>query len=107
MPATQPKTEILALDGEIDLHRSPEIKALLQPLVQRKASRILLDLSRVTYIDSSGLAVLIEALQRVLFDGGKLGLFGLQQTVSSIFEIARLDQVFEIFRDEASALAVD
>lgn len=105
MPATLPKTEILALDGEIDLHRSPEIKELLQPLTQRKVPRILLDLSGVTYMDSSGLAVVIEALQSVLAYGGKFGLFGLQESVRSIFEIARLDQVFEIFPDEATALA--
>lgn len=107
MPATLPKTEILALDGEIDLHRSPEIKDLLRPLVQRKAPRILLDLSDVTYMDSSGLAVVIEALQSVLAYGGKFGLFGLQESVRSIFEIARLDQVFEIFPDQAAALARD
>lgn len=107
MPATLLKTEILALDGEIDLHRSPEIKDLLQPLIQRKAPRILLDLSGVTYMDSSGLAVLIEALQHVLGFGGKFGLFGLQESVQNIFAIARLDQVFEIFHDEATAVAAD
>jgi len=98
-------TETLALVGEIDLHRSPEVKELLTPLVERKAPRILLDLSGVNYIDSSGLAVLIEALQRVLSYGGQLGIFGLQESVKSIFEIARLDQVFQIFRDEEAALA--
>lgn len=107
MPSTLPKTEILALEGEIDLHRSPEIKDLLQPFIQRKMPRILLDLSGVTYMDSSGLAVFIEALQHVLGYGGKLGLFGLQESVRSIFEIARLDQVFEIYRDKATALAAN
>jgi anti-sigma B factor antagonist len=107
MTATLPKTEILVLLGEIDLHRSPEIKELLQPLVAGKAPRILLDLSAVTYMDSSGLAVFIEALQKVLGYGGKLGLFGLQDGVRNIFEIARLDQVFEIYHDEATALAAD
>lgn len=107
MTATPSKTETLALDGEIDLHRSPEIKDLLQPLIQRKVPRILLDLSRVTYMDSSGLAVLIEALQQVFGYGGKFGLFGLQESVRNIFEIARLDQVFDIFPDKAAALAAD
>jgi anti-sigma B factor antagonist len=105
MPATLPTTETLSLAGEIDLHRSPEVKALLQPPIERKTGRILLDLSRVSYIDSSGLAVLIEGLQRVLGYGGRLGLFGLQESVRNIFEIARLDQVFELYPDEAAALA--
>jgi anti-sigma B factor antagonist len=103
MPATLPKPDTLVLDGEIDLHRSPEIKERLAPLFQRKAPRILIDLSAVTYIDSSGLAVLIEALQRAVSYGGKLGLFGLQESVRHIFEIARLDQVFQVYPDEAAA----
>jgi anti-sigma B factor antagonist len=105
MPSTLPKTEVLALEGEIDLHRSPEIKEMLQPLIQQKVPRILLDLTGVSYIDSSGLAVFIEALQLVLGYGGKLGLFGLQESVRNIFAIARLDQVFEIFPTEAEAQA--
>jgi anti-sigma B factor antagonist len=107
MPAAPSQPETLVLDGEIDLHRSPEIKTLLLPLLERKAPRILLDLSRVTYIDSSGLATLIEALQRVMGYGGRLGLFGLQEGVRNIFEIARLDQVFEVFPDAAAAQAAN
>jgi anti-sigma B factor antagonist len=105
MPATQPKTGILTLEGEIDLHRSPQVKESLQPLIEGKVPRVLIDLSAVTYIDSSGLAVLIEALQSVLGYDGKFGIFGLQKSVKSIFDIARLDQVFEIFPDEAAAQA--
>ena len=56
-------------------------------------------------IDSSGLAVLIEAMQTVEGHGGKFALAGLQETVRPIFEIARLDQVFRIFPDVDSALA--
>ncbi|MEA3206959.1 MAG: anti-sigma factor antagonist [Chthoniobacter sp.] len=103
MPAPKPKTGILALAGEIDLHRSPEVKQTLQPLIDQKMPCILIDMSGVTYIDSSGLAAFIEALQRVLGYGGKFGLFGLRQSVRNIFEIARLDQVFQIFPDEAAA----
>jgi anti-sigma B factor antagonist len=104
MPATLP-TETITLAGEIDLHRSQEVKEALAAPIQRKTSRILLDLSSVSYIDSSGLAVLIEALQRVLGYGGKFGLFGLQESVRNIFGIARLDQVFQIYPDESAALA--
>jgi anti-sigma B factor antagonist len=105
MSATLPKPEVLILSGEIDLHRSPEVKAQLQPLIVAKAPRIFIDLTGVTYMDSSALAVFIEALQRVIAYGGKFGLFGLQESVRNIFEIARLDQVFQIYPDEAAALA--
>ena len=104
--ATLPnQTGILALQGEIDLHRSPEVKQTLDPLIAKKLPRILLDLSAVTYIDSSGLATLIETLQRVQAYGGKFALFGLRDSVRSVFEIARLDQIFRLFADESSALA--
>ena len=62
-----------------------------------RPAQLIIDLSEVTYVDSSGLALLIEAMQGVAAYGGKFGLVGLQQTVRTIFEIARLDQVFRIF----------
>lgn len=98
-----PTTGILALEGEIDLHRSPQIKETLEPLLSQKVPVLLIDMSAVSYIDSSGLAVFIETLQRVMGYGGKFGLFGLRDSVRGIFEIARLDQVFNLFPDEASA----
>ena len=73
-------------------------------MVQQKPKRLIVDLSRVTYIDSSGLAVLIEGMQNMDALGGKLVLAGLQENVRSIFEIARLDQVFVIFPDVKTAL---
>ena len=96
---------ILALEGDIDLYQSAAVKAKLAELIDRKMQRILVDMSRVNYIDSSGLALFIECLQRIAACEGKLGLFGLQPTVSHIFEIARLDQVLHIYPDETTARA--
>ncbi len=103
--ASREQSEILELAGEIDLYRSPEVKAALEPFISKKIPRILVDLSAVSYIDSSGLAVLIEALQRIQSYGGKFILFGLRETVRGIFDIARLDQIFSITADRAAALA--
>jgi anti-anti-sigma factor len=96
---------ILPLNGEIDLHVSPRIALSLSQMVKKKPAKLIVDMSRVTYIDSSGLAVLIEAMQSVEEYGGAFVIAGLQETVRSIFEIARLDQVFRIFPDVNSALA--
>lgn len=74
-------------------------------MIDKKPARLVIDLSRVTYIDSSGLAVLIEGMQNVNAYGGKFFLAGLQEDVRPIFEIARLDQVFVIFPDTETALA--
>jgi anti-sigma B factor antagonist len=103
--APQPQTGIVALEGEIDLHRSPEVKETLEPLIAKRVPRILLDFSKVTYIDSSGLAAMIETLQRIQSYGGKFAMFGLRDSVRSVFHIARLDQIFSLFPDEAAALA--
>jgi len=96
---------ILPLEGEIDLHVSPRISAALAAMIDQKPQRLVVDLSKVTYIDSSGLAVLIEGMQNVEAYGGKFILAGIQENVKPIFEIARLDQVFIIFPHVDAALA--
>lgn len=104
MPETHP-SNVLPLEGEIDLHVSPQISGSLKSMIEEKPKQLVVDLSRVSYIDSSGLAVLIEAMQGVAAYGGKFALAGLQNSVRPIFEIARLDQIFEIYPDVDSALA--
>ena len=96
---------VLTLDGEIDLHVSPRISASISAMIEDKPKQVVVDLTKVTYIDSSGLAVLIEGMQNVEAYGGRFALVGLQAGVRPIFEIARLDQVFRIFPDAKSALA--
>src|SRR2546429_949630 len=96
---------VLPLEGEIDLHVSPRVAKSLAEMIERKPQRLVVDLSRVSYIDSSGLAVLIEGMQNVEEYGGKFILAGLQENVRPIFEIARLDQVFIIFPHVDAALA--
>ena len=102
-PTPQTSTGLLALEGEVDLHRAPELRAALAPLVAEKVPRLLIDLTKVRYIDSSGLAVFIETLQRVMAYGGSFALFGLSDSVRTIFHVACLDQVFRIFPDQAAA----
>jgi anti-sigma B factor antagonist len=110
MPATFPmprknRPNVLPLEGEIDLHISPNVVAALNKMIEKKPKQLVVDLSQVTYIDSAGLAALIEGMQKVEAYGGKFALASLQETVRSIFEISRLDQVFRIFPDADGALA--
>ena len=102
---SQSRSNVLPLKGEIDLHVSPSVTASLNAMIVKKPERLVVDLSDVSYIDSAGLAALIEAMQKVEDYGGKFALAGLQETVRSIFEISRLDQVFQIFPDTDAALA--
>jgi anti-sigma B factor antagonist len=98
-------SNVLPLEGEIDLHVSPEVADSLQAMIKKKPKQLVVDLSKVTYMDSSGLAVLIQAMQNVQEYGGKFALANVQPSVQHIFEIARLDQVFQIAPDVDSALA--
>jgi anti-sigma B factor antagonist len=99
------RPNVLPLEGEIDLHVSLNVVASLQMMVEQKPKQLIVDLARVTYIDSSGLAALIEGMQNVQEYGGTFVLASLQEPVRTIFEIARLNQVFRIFPDVNAALA--
>ncbi len=100
---SNPEPNILALEGEIDLHESPAVKERLRKMLESKPLRVFVDLTAVKYIDSSGLAVLIEAMQRINGYGGRLALYGIHANVQNIFHISRLDQVFHIFADKETA----
>ena len=95
----------MPLEGEIDLHISAEVAESLRTMIEKKPKIVVVDLAKVTYLDSSGLAVLIEGMQNVQKYGGKFILANVQESVQHIFDIARLDQVFQIFPDIDSALA--
>ena len=95
---------ILDLDGEIDLHRSPEVRAEIGKLIDRKSKALAVHFGKVSYIDSSGLATIIDAFQKMRGYGGKLGLVALTTPVRSVFEVARLDQFFKIFDEESAAV---
>src|SRR5213596_2416979 len=99
------RPNVLPLDGEIDLHVSPNVTASLRMMIEKKPKQLIVDLARVSYIDSSGLAALIEGMQNVQQYGGTFALASLQEPVRTIFEIARLDQIFRIYPDVNAALA--
>jgi len=101
----QHRPNVLPLEGDIDLHVSPAVTASLNAMIKKKPERIVIDLSRATYIDSAGMAALMLAMQDVEAYGGKFFLSGLQETTRSIFEISRLDGIFRIFPDIDAALA--
>ena len=103
--AARQHPNILPLEGEIDLHVSPALTQSLNAMTEKKPERMVIDLSRATFIDSAGLAALILAMQTVQAYGGRFFLTGLHETMRSIFETSRLDQVFQIFPDADAALA--
>src|SRR5436190_7321698 len=87
----------IRLSGEIDLQHSPELRQLLQRKARLKAPAILLDFNDVQYIDSSGLATLVEYYKNSRSYSGKLAVAGLTDRVRSIFELVRLGEVFGVY----------
>ena len=95
----------IRLSGEIDLQHSPRLRQLLQSKVCAKAPLILLDFTEVRYIDSSGLATLVEYYKNSRSYSGRLAVAGLSNRVRSIFDLVRLGEVFGVFTTVAEAKA--
>ena len=97
-------TSILKITGDVDLYSSPQVRKQVLSLISKKNKNLLVDLADVNYMDSSGVATLVEALQLTKKSGGKLKLFSLGTTVKDVFELSRLDKVFDICDNEQQAL---
>lgn len=94
--STQGSFAIVSLTGEVDLHTSP--KARQQILDQLTAGRnVLVDLSQVEYIDSSGIASLVEGLRMAKGNSQQFGLVGVSKPAMQVLQLAKLDKVFPIF----------
>jgi anti-sigma B factor antagonist len=95
---------VVALKGEIDMEEAPTVRRTLLDSLKQKRD-ILVDLSEVTYIDSSGIASLIEGLLAARKQKNNLALVSVSRGTRRVLELARLDKVFTMHADLATALA--
>ncbi|MDD5195954.1 MAG: STAS domain-containing protein [Candidatus Omnitrophica bacterium] len=95
---------ICILEGEININTSPDLRREFERIIRDNQKKVLIDFSNVPYIDSSGLATLIEMLQRLRKIGGSLRLANMSQKVKSVFEITKLAKLFEIADTREKAL---
>ena len=95
---------VFVVDGQVDMHTSPELRQQLRGALNNKASPVIVDLTAVSFIDSSGLATLIEALHGVGKYGGKLRLVGLSPPVMNLFRLSNLTSIFDIRDTREDAL---
>jgi anti-sigma B factor antagonist len=104
---TQEWGQEIKITGEIDLHGSPALRKELLAIASGKTPVLLVNFTAVDYIDSSGLATLIEYVREASAHGGVIALFGLKPKVRTIFDLVRLNELFSITetRDEALAAA--
>jgi anti-sigma B factor antagonist len=100
------RATILDVSGNIDMSNSPAVRrALLHEIRDGRAPRVLVNLTAVNYIDSSGVASLIEGLKACRELGSRLGLFGLNDSAREVLKISRLLKLFEVYDDEKQAIA--
>jgi anti-sigma B factor antagonist len=96
---------VFCLQGEIDLHYSPVLRSLFQSKIKARCPVLILDLSAVDYIDSTGLAAVMEYFRDTAEYEGILCLTGLNEKLKTIFEIVGLDKTIPIFASTAAAKA--
>jgi len=99
------KATIFDVSGDVDMANSPELrKALLHEIREVKTPRIILNLSAVKYIDSSGVASLVEGLKASRDMRSRFVLFGLSNSAREVLQLSRLLKVFEVYDNEEQAL---
>lgn len=96
---------IFDVTGDIDLQSSPELrKALLDAARQGASPRLVVNLQGVKYIDSSGVAALVEGLKSSMAQGGKFVLYALGPAVKEMLKLTQLISVFQVAENEADAV---
>jgi len=97
---------IFDLTGDIDLAHSPAMrKVLLGEIKEKRTPKVFLNLQNVRYVDSSGIATLVEGLKASRDQGSRMILFGLSRSVREVMELSRLQKIFEIYDTEEQAVS--
>ena len=99
------KVAIADVVGDIDLERSRVFQQQLLAVLDENPERVLVNLAKVPYMDSSGVASLVKLLSRARKSNLAINLVAMNERVRSIFEITRLDSIFTIYDTEEEALA--
>ena len=99
------KVVILDIQGEIDLYNAPEIKDTMQKLIEAQKYSIIINLEKVSYIDSSGIGALISGLSNLKKYQGSLKIINVYASVKKVFELTKLTSFFEIYDSEEEAIS--
>ena len=98
-------TEVIDVQGEIDMYTAPRLRELLIDLVSRGSYQLVVNLDQVGFLDSTGLGVLVGGLKRVRAHDGSLDLVCTQQRILKILKITGLTEVFGIYQTVDQAIA--
>lgn len=91
------KTKTFVLEGELDVHNAKNLKsAVLESLENEEGWTYILDLGEVTYLDSSGLGMLVHIKKEITHEEGNLKIINIQSQVFNVFKLTRLDEFFDL-----------
>lgn len=96
---------VVTVEGEVDVYTASQLKEVLVETIEGGCANVVVDLDRVSFIDSSGLGVLVGALRRAKERSGSVRLVCARENVLKIFRITGLDKVFPIFTSVGEASA--
>jgi anti-sigma B factor antagonist len=99
-----PETSIIDMDGEVNRYSESLLTDAYNQASQGGTRNILLNFTRLDYMNSSGIGLLVTLLVRIQRQGQRLSVYGLNQHYQQIFELTRLNEAINIFSDEVSAL---
>ena len=97
--------EIIVCAGQLDINNAPQTRQQLDQLIEDGRNRLIFDLERVTAVDSSGLAVLVNALHKTRAAGGEIALLKPCPEVGTILRLTRLSSIFKVYENEQIAVA--
>lgn len=103
---TQDKSGVIIcyVAGEVNMSTSPDFKKEFEKILGAKAKKIIINFAGVTYIDSSGLATIVEIFKKLSSYGGQLRLSNLSPKVKNLFELTKLEKLFKIAATEEEAI---
>jgi anti-sigma B factor antagonist len=89
-------TTVLRVQGELDALSCPELRPVLDALVEKRQSAVTVDLSELRLIDSSGVGAMVSLYKRVRANGGEVRFVGVTAQPLVIFKLLRLDRAFSL-----------
>lgn len=102
---TEGPFQIVAVGGEIDVYTAPRLREAIVAAIDAGHTRLVVDVEKVEFLDSTGLGVLVGALKKVRADGGTLDIVCTQERILKIFDITGLDKVFGLHDSVSAAIA--
>ncbi len=96
---------VVTVEGDLDASSAPDLRAKFEELIGQRENQYVIDLTGVPFMDSSGIAALVNLFKRVRIGAGDVKLCGFQEEIEKVFKLTRLDRVFDIFDTRAEAVA--